>query len=61
MDDIKKPIGPSFLALGLVFLAIGFVQQDLSLSFESGFFNLGVMFTLSGIVAFALDKRSTIN
>ena len=58
MNDIKKPIGPSFLALGLVFLAIGFVQQDFSLSFESGFFNLGVMFVLSGTVASALNRRS---
>jgi hypothetical protein len=51
-------IGPSFLALGVVFLAIGFVQQGFSLSFDSGSFNMGVIFTLSGIVAYALDQRS---
>jgi hypothetical protein len=58
MDDMKKTIGPSFLVLGLVFLTIGFVQQEFSLSFESGFFNLGVIFALSGIVASALNRRS---
>ena len=58
MNDRKKAIGPSFLSLGLVFLAIGFVQQEFSLSFESGSFNLGVIFTLSGLVASALDRRA---
>jgi hypothetical protein len=57
-DEMRRTIGTSFLALGLVFLAIGFVQQGLTLSFESGFFNLGVIFTLSGIVASALSLRS---
>jgi hypothetical protein len=57
-DEMRRTIGPSFLALGLVFLAIGFVQQGFTLSFESGFFNLGVIFTLSGIVASALSRRS---
>ena len=51
---MKKSIGPGFLTLGLVFLAIGFVQQGYSLSFQSGFFNLGVIFALSGLVAIAL-------
>jgi len=58
MVDMKKTAGPGLLALGLVFLAIGFVQQDFSLSFESGFFNLGIIFTLSGIVAIALDRKA---
>ena len=58
MADMKKTAGPGLLALGLVFLAIGFVQQGFSLSFESGLFNLGIIFTLSGIVAVALEQRS---
>ena len=58
MDHIKRTIGPSLLALGLIFLVIGFVQQGFVLSFESGFFNLGVIFSLSGIVASALSQRS---
>jgi len=58
MNNIKRNIGPSFLVLGLVFLAIGFVQQRFSLSFESGFFNMGVIFTLSGSVASALNRKS---
>ena len=58
MGALKRTVGPSFLALGLVFLAIGFVQQNFSLSFESGFFNLGVIFALSGAVASALDRMS---
>ena len=57
MADMKKTAGPGLLSLGLVFLAIGFVQQGFSLSFESGFFNLGIIFTLSGIVAVALDRN----
>lgn len=44
--------------IGLVFLLIGFVQQDLTFSFESGLFNLGVIFTLSGLAAVALRKKS---
>jgi hypothetical protein len=58
MGNKKRTIGPSFLTLGLVFLAIGFVQKEFSLSFESGFFNLGVIFTLSGIVASALNRKT---
>jgi len=57
MANTKKTIGPGFLALGLVFLTIGFVQQGFSLSFESGFFNLGVIFTLSGAAAIALNRK----
>jgi len=54
---MKKNVGRSFLGLGLVFLVIGFVQQDMTLSFESGMFNLGLIFTLSGLVAMVLEKR----
>ena len=58
MDDKKRAVGPTFFAMGLVFLAIALVQQGFALTFGSGIFNLGVMFTLSGIVASALDRRS---
>jgi len=43
--------------LGLIFLIIGFVLQDFSFSFESGLFNLGLIFTLSGLVATALSQK----
>ena len=56
MNELKKKLGSSFVTLGLVFLMIGFVQQGLVLSFESGFFNLGLIFTLSGTVALALNR-----
>ena len=54
----KRKAGPTFLALGFVFLGIGLVHQDFLLSFESGFFNLGVIFVLSGAVASALNRKS---
>jgi hypothetical protein len=47
---------PSFLALGIVFLITRFVQQGFTLSFESGFFSLGVIFVLPGLVAYFLQK-----
>ena len=53
---MKKKVGRSFLALGIVFLIIGFVQQDMSLSFESGMFNLGLVFTLGGLAAVVAEK-----
>jgi len=55
---MKKNIGRSFLSLGVVFLIIGFVQQDFTLSFKSGSFNLGVIFCLSGIVSSILEKKN---
>jgi hypothetical protein len=61
MNTTKKLIGPAFLTLGLAFLAIGFVQQGMTFSFESGLFNLGIIFVLSGIVASALERRSSEN
>ncbi|MCP4581149.1 MAG: hypothetical protein GY839_05990 [candidate division Zixibacteria bacterium] len=56
MGNINKKIGTGFLTLGLIFLAIGFVQQEFSFSFENGLFNLGLIFTLSGIVSSALKR-----
>jgi len=61
MRDMRKAIGPGFLALGLVFLVVGFVQQGCTFSFKSGFFNLGVIFALSGAVTSALGRRSRGN
>ena len=58
MNTLKKSVGSGFLVLGLVFLTIGLVQQNFSLSFESGFFNLGMIFVLSGAAAMALDRMS---
>ena len=55
---MNRTLGRSLLALGLVFLVLGLVQQGFTLSFESGFFNLGLIFALSGIVASALYRRS---
>ena len=57
LEEMKKQIGSSFLSLGLVFLIIGFVQQDMTFSFESGMFNLGIIFVLSGLVAKAVEKK----
>ncbi|MFQ5821340.1 MAG: hypothetical protein ACE5I5_15250 [Candidatus Heimdallarchaeota archaeon] len=60
MQNLKRNVPASFLALGIVFLLIGFVQQDFTFSFNSGFFNLGVIFTLSGLVAAALRRKSRV-
>jgi uncharacterized membrane protein HdeD (DUF308 family) len=55
---MKKNIGRSFLSLGIVFLLVGLVQQNFTLSFTSGAFNIGVIFCLSGIVSILLEKKS---
>ena len=55
---MNKNIENTFLSIGIIFLIAGFVQQDFSLSFESGLFNLGVIFTLSGIVSVIIKKKS---
>jgi hypothetical protein len=60
MQTIRRNAPASFLAIGLVFLVIGFVQQGFALSFDSGFFNLGVIFTLSGLVGTALQRKSGV-
>ena len=57
MRNMKEYAPPSILTIGIVFLVIGFVQQGFTFSFESGFFSLGVIFTLSGLVASALRKK----
>ena len=58
MDKLKKAAPISFLALGIVFLTIGFVQQSFTFSFSSGLFNLGVIFTLSSLVASILSRKA---
>jgi hypothetical protein len=58
MDNLKKVAPASFLTLGIVFLIIGFVQQSFTFSFDSGMFNLGVIFTLSGLAASVLRRKS---
>jgi len=58
MDKIKRSVSQSFLAIGIVFLIIGFVQQGFTLDSTSGLFSLGVIFVLSGLVAHLLEKKS---
>jgi len=58
MQKLKQNAPASFLTIGLIFLLIGFVQQGFTLSFDSGFFNLGLIFTLSGLAATALKRKS---
>ena len=57
MAVVKKIVGPTFVTLGIIFLIIGFVQQEFTLSFESGMFNMGLIFFLSGLVATAIEKK----
>jgi len=52
----RNTLGKKFLAIGLVFLVAGFVTQGFTLSFESGLFNLGVIFTLSALATLGLDR-----
>ena len=59
MENLKKYAPPSILVLGIVFLLIGFVQQDFTFSFDSGMFNMGIIFTLSGLVAYFSKRNSS--
>jgi hypothetical protein len=61
MKNAKLKTAQSFTIIGLIFLAFGFVQQDFALSFESGMFNLGLIFTLGGFAGIAIDKRLQSN
>jgi hypothetical protein len=58
MEKVKRSAPPSLLALGIIFLIVGFVQQGFTFSFESGMFSLGIIFTLSGLVGTYLPKGS---
>ena len=58
MENLKRYAPPSILAIGIVFLLIGFVQQGFTFSFDSGFFSLGVIFTLSGLVVSVFRRKS---
>ena len=57
MAKTKQAVSSSFLAIGIVFLIIGFVRQGMTIDFTSGMFSLGVIFTISGLVARVLEKR----
>ena len=58
MDNLRRYAPPSILTIGIIFLLIGFVQQGFTFSFDSGMFSMGVIFTLSGLVASALRRKS---
>jgi hypothetical protein len=58
MEWINKSLPTKFITLGAVFLILGFVQQGFSLNFESGFFTLGLLFVLGGLVTFIKNKKS---
>ena len=57
-DNLRRYAPHSILTFGIVFLLIGFVQQGFTFSFDSEMFNMGVIFTLSGLVASALRRKS---
>ena len=57
MKNATLKAAQSFTTIGLIFLVAGLVQQGFALSFESGMFNLGLIFTLGGLAAIAIDKR----
>ena len=58
MDKISNSAAPGFLTIGIVFLIIGFVQQGFTISFESGFFILGLFFVLGALIGYVLRKRN---
>ena len=58
MERINKSLPNSFITLGVVFLIIGFIQQEFSINFESGFFTLGLFFVVGGLAALFLNKRN---
>ena len=57
METISNSAAPGFLSIGIVFLIIDFVQQGFRISFESGFFTLGLIFVLGGLVGLYLKKN----
>ncbi len=58
MAKTKQAVSASLLAIGIVFLIIGFVKQGMTIDFASSIFSLGVIFTISGLVARVMGKRS---
>ena len=56
MKTIAGKVGPGFIKIGAVFLIIGFVQQGYRLTFENGFFSLGLIFLLAGGVSVLLNR-----
>ena len=58
MDEVKEKAPASFLALGVIFLVVGFVQQGMVIDFSSGLFSLGFIFTLSGLVTWRMQRKS---
>lgn len=56
---MNKKVG-TFVTIGFVFLLAGLVQQGFAFNFESGMFNLGLIFVVSGLVAMAIERRTTV-
>jgi hypothetical protein len=56
---MKKNLGKTLLTLGIIFLIVGFAQQGFRPTFKSGMFNLGLIFTISGVVGHYLHKEET--
>jgi hypothetical protein len=57
MKQMNQSISSSFVVLVLVFLIIGFVQQGYQISFDSGFFNLGLFFLLGETCYLRFKKK----
>lgn len=55
---MKRNTGKAFLSIGIVFLIAGFIQQGFTLSFKSGLFSLGFIFSLSGLVTILMENKS---
>ena len=55
---MKKSTQQPMLSLGIIFLIAGFVAQDFKLTFDNGMFVLGFIFTLSALVAIAMEDES---
>lgn len=49
-------LGKKFLTFGLIFLAAGIVTQGFTFSFESAMFNLGLIFSLSGLASLFIHR-----
>lgn len=51
----KKTIN-QFIYIGIIFIITGFIQQDFKFNFSSGLFNMGIIFTISGLATLVAQK-----